>query len=104
MAVSSGTLYSTAVKPVERSPKEHARLIGPAVIKVGTPGGLGSGVIINEDGSAITNAHVIQGETALRATVWFPQPDGTLKRTVIEDRNTHNACDVAAVVGRLSSR
>ena len=78
-------LFSIARNPVELSPREHAKLIGPAVIKVGTPGGLGSGVIINEDGSAITNAHVIQGETALRATVWFPQPDGTLKRTVIED-------------------
>ena len=78
-------LFSIAQNPIELSPREHAKLIGPAVIKVGTPGGLGSGVIINEDGSAITNAHVIQGETALRATVWFPQPDGTLKRTVIED-------------------
>ena len=67
------------------SPREHAKRIGPAVIKVSTPGGLGSGVIINEDGSAITNAHVVQGETALRATVWFPQQDGTLKRTVIDD-------------------
>lgn len=78
-------LFSIAQNPIELSPREHAKLIGPAVIKVGTPGGLGSGVIINQDGSAITNAHVIQGETALRATVWFPQADGTLKRTVIED-------------------
>jgi serine protease Do len=78
-------LFSVADDLPERSPREHAKLIGPAVIKVSTPGGLGSGVIINADGSAITNAHVVQGETALRATVWFPQPDGTLKRTVIED-------------------
>jgi serine protease Do len=55
------------------------------VIKVSTPGGLGSGVLLNEDGFAITNAHVIQGETDLRATVWIPQEDGTLKRTTIED-------------------
>jgi serine protease Do len=37
------------------------------------------------DGYAITNAHVIQGETTLRATVWFREPDGTLRRTEIED-------------------
>ena len=78
-------LFSVANELPERSPREHAKTIGSAVIKVSTPGGLGSGVIINEDGSAITNAHVVQGETDLRATVWFPQEDGTLKRTVIED-------------------
>jgi S1-C subfamily serine protease len=81
----SDDLFSIAQDPVELSPREHAKTIGPAVIKVGTPGGLGSGVIIDDQGYAITNAHVIQGEAALRATVWFPQPDGTLKRTVIED-------------------
>ena len=78
-------LFSIADSLPEMTPRDHAKRIGPAVIKVSTPGGLGSGVIINEDGSAITNAHVVQGETALRATVWFPQPDGTLKRTVIDD-------------------
>lgn len=69
----------------ELSPKEQAKRIGPAVIKVSTPGGLGSGVIINPEGYAITNAHVVQGELTLRATVWFPQTDGTLRRRVIED-------------------
>lgn len=78
-------LFSVSEGLPERSPRDHAKLIGPAVIKVSTPKGLGSGVIINEDGYAITNAHVVQGETSLRATVWFPQPDGTLKRMVIED-------------------
>ncbi|MDG2030496.1 MAG: trypsin-like peptidase domain-containing protein [Phycisphaerales bacterium] len=85
IAVRQGDLFSTAEDLPELTPREHAKRIGPAVIKVSTPGGLGSGVIINEDGSAITNAHVVQGETALRATVWFPQPDGTLKRTLIDD-------------------
>jgi serine protease Do len=63
---------------------ESSRL-APAVIKVSTPGGLGSGVILSRDGYAITNAHVVQGETNLRATVWFAQTDGTLKRTDIDD-------------------
>jgi len=79
------TLFSTVTDAPERSPREHAREIGPAVIKVSTPGGLGSGVILNEQGHAITNAHVIQGETSLRATVWMPQPDGALARQEIED-------------------
>lgn len=83
--VESDTLFHTAINLPELSPREQAKRIGSAVIKVSTPRGLGSGVIINKDGYAITNAHVIQGETNLRATVWFPQDDGTLKRMVIED-------------------
>ncbi len=80
------SLFHTAVNPPELSPKEHAKRIGPAVIKVSTPSGLGSGVIVHEDGYAITNAHVIQGETSLKATVWFPEENGDgVKRTVIED-------------------
>ncbi len=79
------SLFFTAENLAERSPKEQAKRIGPAVIKVATPGGLGSGVIINPAGHAITNAHVIQGETTLRCTVWLPQNDGTLKRITIED-------------------
>ncbi len=85
LEVKAESLYHVAINPPEMSPKEQAKRVGPAVIKVSTPSGLGSGVIINEDGHAITNAHVIQGETNLRATVWFPQSDGTLKRVVIED-------------------
>lgn len=85
VSVTSESLFHTASNLREMNPKEQAKVVGPAVIKVSTPGGLGSGVIINEDGYAITNAHVIQGETNLRATVWFPQADGTLRRVIIED-------------------
>jgi len=79
------TLFSTANDSPELNPREHARRIGPSVIKVSTPSGLGSGVIINRAGYAITNAHVIQNETMLKATVWFPEEDGTLRRVVIDD-------------------
>jgi serine protease Do len=79
------SLYRVARDLPERSPRDHAKRIGPAVIKVSTPSGLGSGVIINSEGYAITNAHVVQGETELKATVWFPQTDGTLNRVVIDD-------------------
>jgi serine protease Do len=79
------TLYVTRKNLPDLSPREQAKRVGASVIKVSTPGGLGSGVLLNEEGFAITNAHVIQGETDLRATVWIPQPDGTLKRTTIED-------------------
>ena len=83
--VNTSHLFRTATHLPELSPQEQARRVGASVIKVSTPGGLGSGVLLNEEGYAVTNAHVIQGETELRATVWLPQPDGTLKRTTIEE-------------------
>lgn len=83
--IDTTNLFRTTTQLPERSPTDQAKLVGASVIKVSTPGGLGSGVLLNEEGFAVTNAHVIQGETDLRATVWIPQPDGTLKRTTIED-------------------
>ncbi len=83
--VTGDSLFHTAQDLPELSPREHAKRIGSAVVKISTPNGLGSGVIINRDGYAITNAHVIQGETTLRATVWFPERGGTLRRSEIND-------------------
>jgi serine protease Do len=84
-AVDLTNLFRTAGGLPELSPHVQAKRVGASVIKVSTPGGLGSGVLLNEEGFAITNAHVIQGETELRATVWIPQEDGSLMRTTIED-------------------
>jgi serine protease Do len=78
-------MFRTAEGLPELSPNVQAKRVGASVIKVSTPGGLGSGVLLNGEGYAITNAHVVQGETDLRATVWIPQADGTLMRTTIED-------------------
>ena len=93
-------MFSTARDLPTLPPKELAKSLGPAVIKVSTPGGLGSGVIISPDGHAITNAHVIQGERSLRATIWVKQPDGSLKRTDIDDveiEAVSNSLDLALI-------
>ncbi len=66
-------------KPVE----ELVRQFGESVILVETPGGLGSGFIVNDDGYAVTNNHVIEGETRI-AVVLFQNSESGLVRKRIE--------------------
>ena len=73
--------------------------IGEAVIKVSTPSGLGSGYIIHPDGYAITNAHVIQGETEITATV-FEEGQREFRRTSYDDTEilaVNNHLDLALI-------
>lgn len=79
------SLYHTVDNPPELSVRQQAARVKPSVVLVRTPSGLGSGVLVNDSGHAITNAHVIQGDADLSAVTWIPQPDGTLKRTTIEN-------------------
>jgi len=65
----------------ERSVRELVSQLGEGVVQVRTPGGLGSGFFLNEEGYLITNFHVIEGETQIGVEVYH-QKDGQLERRV----------------------
>lgn len=62
-----------------RTVRELVSQLGEAVVQVRTPGGLGSGFILNEDGFLMTNFHVIEGETQIWVEVYHLK-DGQLER------------------------
>ena len=78
----SGLFSTGLLKPFPV--KELVSKFGEAVISIQTPSGQGSGFIVNKEGYAITNAHVIQGETRISAILYQNVPSG-LSRRRIED-------------------
>jgi serine protease Do len=76
----TGFFTSGVLKPADV--KELVGTYGEAVISIETPSAKGSGFIINKDGYAITNAHVIQGETRISAILYLNAGDGLTRRRI----------------------
>lgn len=66
------------VRPV----KELVHEFGEAVISVETPSGKGSGFIVNNDGYAVTNNHVIEGETRISAVLYQNASSGLARKRI----------------------
>lgn len=81
----SASLFATAIaaRP-EKSVRELVEELGEGVVQVRTPGGLGSGFFLTEEGHLITNFHVIEGETKISVEVYH-QLKGQLERKSYKD-------------------
>jgi 2-alkenal reductase len=65
--------------------------VKPAVVRIETNSGAGSGVIIDQDGYILTNYHVVQGARTLRVTY---DNGGTASATLV---GTYPASDLAVI-------
>jgi len=80
----SGIYQVASVPPPIKDVRELVNQLGESVVQVRTPGGLGSGFIIDPDGFLITNFHVIEGETQISVEVYH-QNNGQLERKAYKD-------------------
>jgi serine protease Do len=79
-----GAVFQTAELP-ERTVKELVTTFGEGVVLIETPGGLGSGFIINDRGWCVTNYHVVEGQTRVAVTIFHRSANGDFERRSIRD-------------------
>jgi serine protease Do len=77
-------IFQTADLP-ERTVKELVDLFGEGVVLIETPGGLGSGFIINDRGYCVTNYHVVETQTRVAVTIFHRAGNGDFERRAIRD-------------------
>ena len=73
---------STRRRPEAAPVKDLVHRFGEAVISIETPSGKGSGFILNDEGFAVTNHHVIEGETRISAILYQNTPGGLARRRI----------------------
>ncbi|MEY2725664.1 MAG: putative serine protease HhoB precursor [Planctomycetota bacterium] len=83
-AAAGSEIFQTAELP-ERTVKELVTTYGEGVVLIQTPGGLGSGFIINNRGWCVTNYHVVEGQTRVAVTIFHRGKNGDFERRAIRD-------------------
>ncbi len=81
---SVGSVFLSADLP-ERTVKELVSTFGEGVVLIETPGGLGSGFVINDRGYCVTNYHVVEGQTRVAVTIFHRQQNGDFERRAVRD-------------------
>ena len=76
----TGFFDSHALRPTPV--KELVHKYGEAVVSIETPSGKGSGFLVNGDGYAVTNNHVIEGETRISAILYQNLGGGLVRRRI----------------------
>jgi len=80
-SVSAEDVFMRAELP-ERSIAEGAATVEAGVIKVESATGQGSGFITSRDGYAVTNFHVVDGETEVNVTLYLKSKNGYDLKTI----------------------
>jgi serine protease Do len=80
--VDSSEFYTTGGMMKPSPVMELVNRFGEAVISIETPSAKGSGFIINKEGYAITNDHVVQGESRVSAILYMNVPGGFNRRRI----------------------
>ena len=82
--VDKNAVFRNAKLPV-RTVKELAAKYGEGVVLIETPGGLGSGFVINDRGYVVTNYHVVEQETRIAATIFSKNERDEFRRVRIDN-------------------
>jgi serine protease Do len=78
--VTENGLYFESASLTPMSLQQCYKSVAPAVVKVSTPAGLGSGFLINSRGFVLTNCHVIEQETHITITLFEEGTNGFEKK------------------------
>jgi len=87
----AATAVTTSVVTGEMSTAELVKFAEPAIVRISTPSGVGSGVIVASDGYIVTNNHVITGNSgSVSGTINVLLSDGSQYQARVVGRDSRS--------------